>query len=70
MPDEVDVENEIEQADVFKERVQRAIIDATSAITAKEAPVSEHSSVVMPPPPHSSSRSHPSETTKTVIKNV
>ena len=49
--DETDVENEIEQADVFKEKVQRAIIDATSAITAKEVRVSGHSSIVTPPPP-------------------
>jgi len=44
---EGEVENETDQADIFKEKIQRAIIDATSAITAKDAPVSEHSSVVM-----------------------
>ena len=49
--DETDVENEIGQADVFTEKVQRAIIDATSAITAKEVPVRGHSSIVTPPPP-------------------
>ena len=35
---EDDVENEIEQADVFKEKVQRAVIDVTNAITTKETP--------------------------------
>jgi len=63
-----EVENEIDQADVFKVKVERAIIDATSAITAKEVPVSEHSSVVMTPPPHSTSHNHPGKTAKAVIK--
>ena len=50
--DESEVEHEIDQADVFKEKVQRAIIDATGVITAKEVvpPVREHSTVATPPP--------------------
>lgn len=34
--DDEEVDNEIEQADVFKERVHRAIIDSTSALEAKQ----------------------------------
>ena len=34
--DDDDVENEIEQADTFKERVQRAIIDSTRALETRE----------------------------------
>ena len=40
-----EVEDEIDQADIFNERVQRAIIDATSAIDTKR---SEHDTVPTP----------------------
>ena len=44
--EEGEVENEIEQADVFKEKVQRAIIDTTGTIAAKETPATQPPSVV------------------------
>ena len=34
-----DVEDEIAQADVFTEKVQRAIINITNALAMKESPV-------------------------------
>ena len=50
---EDDLEDEIEQADVFAERVQRAIIDVTNAIAMKESsvtPVTVPSTRDSPPP--------------------
>ena len=48
--DESELEHKIEQADVFKEKIQMAIIDATGLISAKDPPPSERPSVVASSP--------------------
>ena len=48
--EEGEVKNEIEQAEMFKEKVQRAIVDATGTIAAKETPATEPPSVVTTSP--------------------
>ena len=50
---EDEVETEIEQADVFKERVQRAIIDTNNAIRARERPTASVASSVTTAPERS-----------------
>lgn len=44
------METKIEQTDVFKEKVLRAIIDATGTISTKEAQISERPSIVTSSP--------------------